>query len=204
MRYNTSLLVAGLLAASPAFAIDLKAETQTEAKAKWETPDYVAPEVSPVEHHTGYVEHHEGHVHADFVPQDFDHEVAAFDHNDQIFDQHQYEETVTSQAEMLVALEAMKKELETITLSIANIETTIYGNSHDTFDNFDEIDANMLEVGQNRHTYGGLLVRVHDLADKCRWFQSELYYNRDVLLLYCQQFAYAPEMVPACAPILSC
>lgn len=25
-----------------------------------------------------------------------------------------------------------------------------------------------------------------------------------MLLLYCQQFAFAPEMVPACAPLLSC
>lgn len=46
--------------------------------------------------------------------------------------------------------------------------------------------------------------QVYDVLYTCASVQSVLDLNRDALRLYCQQFAFAPEMVAPCAEILSC
>jgi len=45
------------------------------------------------------------------IVPDFDHAVANFDKDKNIFNQQSYEETVHAQAEMLVTLEALAKEV---------------------------------------------------------------------------------------------
>lgn len=45
--------------------------------------------------------------------------------------------------------------------------------------------------------------RVNDVQARCQYTQRAIHDTKDVLILYCQQFAYAPEMVPACSRILT-
>ena len=45
---------------------------------------------------------------------------------------------------------------------------------------------------------------IDHLQEKCQYSQHDLDDNRQALVLYCQQFAFAPDMVPACKEILSC
>ena len=42
------------------------------------------------------------------------------------------------------------------------------------------------------------------MQESCRFIESQLIENRDELRLFCQQFAYAPEMVEACGKVLIC
>ena len=42
------------------------------------------------------------------------------------------------------------------------------------------------------------------LLDDCAYNQHELDDNRDALVLYCQQFAFAPDMVGPCAQLITC
>jgi len=46
--------------------------------------------------------------------------------------------------------------------------------------------------------------RVQDLQAHCQHKAHIVDAHRDMLRLYCQQFAFAPTMVPACAALLSC
>ena len=45
---------------------------------------------------------------------------------------------------------------------------------------------------------------MHNLQDTCRYTQHELDTNKDALILFCQQFAFAHAMVPACSALLTC
>ena len=46
--------------------------------------------------------------------------------------------------------------------------------------------------------------RVSRLQRQCRRCQNALDEDRDALVLYCQQFAFASDMVGACADVLTC
>ena len=49
----------------------------------------------------------------------------------------------------------------------------------------------------------GLITRVGQLQNRCRHAQHELHDNERALILYCQQFAFAPEMVQPCFGLLN-
>lgn len=115
-----------------------------------------------------------------------------------------YEETVNTQADMLITLEALRKSLNGVAKEMADIEVIIYGNSKDVHDNVDEVDENGNEVHSNKHNVNGLSGRVVVLQDKCRYSQHALDKKKDALILYCQQFAFAHDMVPVCAEICNC
>ena len=66
-------------------------------------------------------------------------------------------------ADMLVTLEALQGEVRAIMLAMADVETFIYGNSKDVFDNFNDVSSNTLSAEESRHTYVGLNKRITDL-----------------------------------------
>ena len=96
---------------------------------------------------------------------DFDPAVANFKTSKQVFNQHSYEETIEATADMLVTLEALRKDIVKIMSEMADIEVYIYGNSQDVHDNNDEVDANGNNIGANRHSLNGIQNRTHDLQD---------------------------------------
>ena len=46
--------------------------------------------------------------------------------------------------------------------------------------------------------------KLHGVQDKCRYADHDISEVRNMLVLYCQQFAFAPTMVPQCAALLTC
>ena len=46
--------------------------------------------------------------------------------------------------------------------------------------------------------------KINGLEDKCHSIEHQLSENRDALVLYCQQFSFATEMVRPCADVLTC
>ena len=144
------------------------------------------------------------HASDSFVPKDFDYAVETFSTKRPVFDQESYEETVQSQAEMMVTLEALRMELNEVSKEMADIEVYIYGNSQDIHDNYEDMTTNGSSMTNNKHTMHGMMDRVSVLVDACRHNQAKLDEKRDALILYCQQFAYAPEMNQYCAKVLEC
>merc|ERR1712060_97910 len=70
--------------------------------------------------------------------------------------------------------------------------------------NDDDISENDGGISDNDHEISDQEHRVERLQRKCRWHQDELDEDRDFLVLHCQQFAFATDMVGACADILTC
>ena len=68
---------------------------------------------------------------------------ANFSTSNPVFSQKAYEETVGAQADMLITLEALRKDITKIMMEMADIEVYIYGNSQDVHDNKDGVDANV-------------------------------------------------------------
>ena len=94
--------------------------------------------------------------------------MANFDTTHDLFSQLSYEETVNAQADILIALEVMRHTLQNVMLDMANLETEIYGNSRDSFDNVSEVNGNTDNVLGNKHTLSGLFNRVYSMQDSCQ------------------------------------
>ena len=102
---------------------------------------------------------------------------------------------------MLVALEALKTSVGYLGYDIVTvngkIDHCVWRNNQDNSDIYDDEQANWSTFRDMDGKYG-------KCRDKCQWAQSQLDENRDALVLYCQQFAFASEMNHACSTILTC
>jgi hypothetical protein len=78
--------------------------------------------------------------------------MAHFSTHHDVFDQESYEEAVSVQADILITLDALRHTLQHVMLNMADLETEIYGNSLDTFDN--QLDGGYDEdhIELNTHT----------------------------------------------------
>ena len=122
MRFTTSLLV---VAGTAANAASLKSETQVEAQAQ----DYFIQEQHYPEGYNYYS--HPGYQSPDYsqpTPSgehlpgaDFNRQVYEFDCDHEIWDQNDYEERVKVEAEILVALEALKSSFSVIDYDIHHL-----------------------------------------------------------------------------------
>lgn len=132
---------------------------------------------------------------------DFNKQVWQFNTDKQIWDQNDYEERVKVEAEMLVALEAMKDAVHDLDRDIDQIdyrnhdqEQRIGANQQDVWDNHQKVHESLDAVYH----------RVEHLQETCQHTEYELEEAKDALILYCQQYAFASYMVAPCAEILSC
>ena len=103
---------------------------------------------------------------------------------------------------MLVALEAMKDYVSGISHDISRIDSSNAEHAH-------RISSNEKDIYDNVTAASGPEVyeaqqRIEHLQDACAAAEYELVDNRNALVLYCQQFAFASYMVAPCAEILSC
>lgn len=104
----------------------------------------------------------------------------------------------------MIALEGLKNEVTVLKSGLLNLETNISHattdiglNSDDNISNFSNISANTQQLIEQNYN-------VQHLSDKCRYNDWAINASKDALTLYCQQFAFAPEMVGACSDLLSC
>ena len=70
---------------------------------------------------------------AEFIPE-FTPAVENFNTNTAVFNQKSYDETVNSTADMLISLEALRKDVTEIQKEMADIEVIVYGHSNDAHD----------------------------------------------------------------------
>ena len=135
---------------------------------------------------------------------DFYHEVDDFNEWKEIWDQHDYESRLNTEADLMISLEALRESLVQLDYYIDDLEECISDNDsgieHNDYgihDNDDGIYYNDEEIDNQRY-------RVDRLNRTCKYMQGELEDDLYALELYCQQFAWAPDMVGACADILTC
>ena len=115
---------------------------------------------------------------------DFNRQVYRFRENRQIWDQNDYEERTKQEAEIMVALEALKTSTAYLLDDIHMIKNTIT----DTQVNIgvhNKVDIWQLMKEENNQLISSTSV-VDQIMGVCRHKQQYLNENRDALVLYCQ------------------
>ncbi len=163
---------------------------------------------SPYEHydyyqHPGYATPDYTHEYVEPLPgADFNRQVYKFDEDHPIWDQDDYAHRVTNEAEILVALEALKESIVYLSHDVRDIQEATHRQRDRIMANRDKAGYNMEDI-QNT-TIPQAQAELNALQHKCSECEYFLHDSKDALILYCQQFAWAPEMVAPCAAILDC
>lgn len=149
----------------------------------------------------GYVEPSYEHRYEETLPgADFNRHVYEFDNNKPVWDQNDYTERVKVEAEMLVALESLKESAMYLGYDLQELQDHIDYQRKQIGSNQDDIYENMEALIKE---FDSQLARISGLQDNCHYSQQSLDDNRAALVLYCQQFAFAPEMVGPCKNIIT-
>ena len=104
----------------------------------------------------------------------------------------------------MIALEAIREALVDLDYEIDHLEDCIDDNNYRIHDNYDAIKDNDWGIDENDREIDDQRYRLKRLQKQCRYCDARLWEDRDALVLYCQQFAFAKDMVGACADILTC
>ena len=130
-----------------------------------------------------------------FPSADFNRKVYHFEEKDNIFDQKEYEARLQAEADLMIALEALK---QTIVFLRKEVDTLREGlvQERDFLSNTVSTSKTQLEAIVKDLTF--FMAKRDMLDDECAYMQHELDDNRDALTLYCQQFAFAPDLVGPC------
>ena len=102
----------------------------------------------------------------------------------------------------MVALEALKESIVDLRKDIVEINEAINGQKTSFGTNEGEAIGNSYEIGDA--IIPASIRDIEALQQRCGASEQLIRDNRSALILYCQQFAFAPEMVGACAGILDC
>ena len=122
MRFAISLIA---VAGTVAHAAKLESETQIESQAPHS--GYIESQAYPDGYnyysHPGYQypDNHIEHSGEELPTADFNHQVWDFNHNKEIWDQNDYEERVKVEAELMVALEALKQGVAGLSYDISHL-----------------------------------------------------------------------------------
>ena len=135
---------------------------------------------------------------------DFWNQVDDFDAWEEIYNQEDYEQRLNTEADLMVALEALREALVDLDHEIDDLDDCISHNDEDISENDDGIRDNDFGIQENDEEISDQESRIERMQRACRRAQDELDEDRDVLILYCQQYAFAKDMVGACADILTC
>ena len=104
----------------------------------------------------------------------------------------------------MIALEATREALVDLDYDIDRLEDLIDENHRNIDRNHEDIRDNDDAIEDNDHEIDDQQRRVKYLQRQCQYCEARLLEDRDALVLYCQQFAFASDMVGACADILTC
>jgi hypothetical protein len=151
-----------------------------------------------------YPDHHDDHYHGDVPSADFWGQVDDYNPWEEDLTQGDYEGRLATEAQLMVALEAIREILVDLDYEIDNLEDHISENDDRIRDNDEGIDRNDDGIAENDAEISDQEYRVKRLNKRCQRYQARLEEDRQFLELHCQQFAFAPDMVGACADILTC
>ena len=171
-------------------------------------PVYHAPEPvyhEPVRQNSGYeVQYYAPESYGNVPTGDFWNQVSDFNEWNPIWDQVEYEERIQTEAELMISLEALREAMVELDYEIDDLEDCIEGNNYAIHENYDGIKDNDWGIEENDREIDDQRYRLKSLQKQCRICDARLWEDRDALVLYCQQFAFAKDMVGACADILTC
>ena len=119
-------------------------------------------------HHGEYGYDHSTDYDANVPTGDFWNQVDDFDAWREIRDQHSYEERLETEAELMVALEALREALVSIDHDIDDLDDCISHNDSDISENDDGIAANDYGIHENDSEISDQEDRIKDLQDRCR------------------------------------
>lgn len=151
-----------------------------------------------------HADHYESEVYGDVPHGDFFGSVHDFNEWDEVWTQDDYESRINTEAELMVALEALREALVDLDYEIDYLDDCIDSNEEGIDDNSYGIHHNEELIEENTAEIDDQNYQVKRLQKACRKCQAAMEEDRDVLVLHCQQFAFATDMVGPCADILTC
>ena len=104
----------------------------------------------------------------------------------------------------MVSLEALREGLVDLDYEIDDLYDCISDNDSEIEINQHGIEHNDEGIEENEEEIDDQRRRISRAQKKCRRCQAANDEDRDFLIMYCQQFAFSPDMVGACADILVC
>mmetsp|Transcript_11042 Transcript_11042/g.13957 ORF Transcript_11042/g.13957 Transcript_11042/m.13957 type:complete len:143 (-) Transcript_11042:436-864(-) len=127
-----------------------------------------------------------------------------FDERNPIFDQQTYEMRIRAEADIMIALEAEKTDIVFIYKRLDELSNLIGIQRQRVVERAQLAQDNLNLQERAQHEYDNRNVRMQQLQDECGASERKQDEHRRMLVLYCQQFAFAAEMQRSCADLLSC
>lgn len=153
--------------------------------------------------HPGYAAPDYSHDYVNPLPgADFNRQVYKFNEDHPIWNQEEYAHRVKNEADILVALEALKESVAYLFHDTQDLMEATHYQIDRIISNKEDARANMNEI--NNTLIPKAIVGLTGLQGKCKECEYFIHDSKQALILYCQQFAFAPEMVGHCAAILNC
>ena len=117
-------------------------------------------------------------VSVEHPPADFNQAVHDFDFCDTIIVQSDYEDYINEAANILIALEAFRLEINRLTEDVENLEYCISHNDYDIHDNDHDISSNDEEISDNDDEIKSQQYRTKSLQKRCRYCEQDLHEDR--------------------------
>jgi len=117
-------------------------------------------------------------VSVEHPPADFNQAVHDFDFCENIIVQSDYEDYINEAANILIALEAFRLEINRLTEDVEGLEYCISHNDYDINDNDHEISSNDDDVSSNDEEIKRQQYRTKSLQKSCRRCESDLTEDR--------------------------
>ena len=124
-------------------------------------------------------------VSGDVPTGDFWNQVDDFDAWKEIRDQHEYEERLDTEAELMIALEALREALVDIDRDIDDLDDCLSHCSECISENEEGVSENDAGCHENDVMCGVCEDRVRDLQERAQEVKDALAEDRAVLVLYC-------------------
>jgi len=130
---------------------------------------------------------------------DFNKAVYNFNDDKPVFDQKSYETRVRVEAELMIALEALKESVNLLDGEFQTLTKISSGQKGQILDNMKEAEESIARL---RHEFTESVHRLDGLFGECHLTQKDLDQAKRALILYCQQFAFDQAMVKPCGRLL--
>ena len=112
-------------------------------------------------------------------------QVQDFNEWEPVWEQDEYEERIQTEAELMIAIEAIREGMVDLDYEMDYLEDGIDENHRDIDRNIDGINDNDYGIEYNDHEIDEQRYRLKRLQKQCRYSQARLDEDRDFLVLYC-------------------
>ena len=117
-------------------------------------------------------------VSVEHPPADYNQAVHDFDFCENVIVQSDYEDYINEAANILIALEAFRLEINRLTADVEELEDCIAHNDFDIHDNDHEISSNDSDISNNDDEIKRQQYRAKSLQRRCRYCETALTEDR--------------------------